>query len=108
MYEAAPRSTHDRPLHSLTLVAPAEAEEERQTVAVKREQGKVAMRVQLSGVTAIVVAGSIDEIDGLCAIAPELNGWPHFVSEQGAHLFRIVLRIMNAHCFLSFPLKMQR
>lgn len=48
---------------------------------------------QLSGVAAIIVGGTGDpRIDGKYVSAENYQDWPHFVNEQGSHLFRHVAK----------------
>jgi hypothetical protein len=84
-----PRDPQTVVLHHVEFVAPSDVEEARAQVAAEREQARAAAQAQLDGIAAVVVAGSIDALNGRYEAAPDHDGWPHFVSEQGVHLFRL-------------------
>ena len=84
-----PRAPLTIVMHELTLVNPADVEEARAKVAAERAAAQIAIRSQFEGVEAVVLAGSIDKLNGRYAVAADHEGYPHFINDQGMHLFYI-------------------
>lgn len=77
-------------LLSLRLVTPAEVQFAREKMAAERDQAQAAVRDQLQGVAAIVIAGDrlSPQLRGRYVVASDHEGWPHFTNEHDMHLFR--------------------
>jgi hypothetical protein len=76
-------------LLEVSLVSPGEVTAARESVLAERDAAQAALMVQLEGKTAVVIKGSSNaKLNGRFTIAEDYDGWPHFMSETGMHLFR--------------------
>ena len=87
-------------LLELSLVSPGEVIAAREVVQAERDMAQGVLLSQLEGKTTVTMQGSSNvKLNGRFVRAEDYEGWPHFISETGVHLFRH----LPANCWRVSP-----
>jgi hypothetical protein len=73
-----------------TIVSPDEVTTAKEVLQAERAAAQSALLAQLEGKTVLTIAGSSnDYLNGrFTRVEEDYDGWPHFISDKGVHLFR--------------------